>query len=253
MLPQPFPTTRPLRGNLDLSWASLASRIADEAGDIYAYIMTTVVLGEDEFQQIGCGPNFQGGLLTLCTCKHRMRASLSCEEWKDKWVAGFTSLRCNHRHWLFYLACVEAAFASHSELWHSEALTPKARQEKSASKSPLGDLYRPNGELHSAARFDPCQYHRPVRGHVHFADDLDNRWRIDINYRSKPLKLKAKQPAALLVCNPQCSFVWRKPLLYVDGKWRQRNYRSAKELLKDLNVARDEHHDETGRATAGRC
>jgi hypothetical protein len=251
MLHQLFPAAGLLSGNLDWGKARLGRAIADGMGGVYAYVMSTVILEGGEFQQTGCGPNFQGGLLTLCTCKHRMRTSLACEAWKDKWVAGFTSLKCGGRHCLFYLARVAEAFESQSELWLR--LSEEVRQAKSASDSELGDLYEPEGILSSDARFDPSRYRTPVPEHVHHRLGRVGMWKIDIDYRRKKLKTKAKRAPALLVGDPQSSFLWRKPKLYVDGRWRQTNYGNTAEFLQDLKVDGDGRHVETSGATACRC
>ncbi len=234
MLHQSFPTAGPLSQHLDLGKKRIARLIEDEPDIVYAYIMSSVVLDGDELRQTGTGPNFQGSYITLCTCKHRMRTSLSRQEWPGKWVAGFTSVECGGDHWLFYLARVKEAFESQSELWYSDVLPPETLQAKSARYSRLGDLYEPKSELDSVRRFDANQYHMPISRHSHHAHACDNNWRIDINYNGKKLKLKAKRPPSLLVCDPELSFLWRKPLLYVDGSWRHTIYGTLSEFLNDL-------------------
>jgi hypothetical protein len=126
MFYQPFPTTGVLSRHLDLGKAHLAQMIEDESDAVYAYVMSTVVLDGNRLRQSGTGPSFQGGHITLCTCKHRMRTSLPCEDWPNKWIAGFTSLDCGRRHWLFYLAKVKEAYESQSELWHSGSLSEQS-------------------------------------------------------------------------------------------------------------------------------
>lgn len=121
------------------------------------------MLDGDNLIQTGTGPNFQGGYITLCTCKHRMRASLPRKEWEGKWVADLTSVKCGGKHWLFYLAKVKEAYESQSELWYSHSLPEDRRQAKSARCPRLGDLYEPKSELDSMARFDPKQYPLPNR------------------------------------------------------------------------------------------
>lgn len=235
MLHQSFPTTGVLSRHLDLGKASLAESIEDRSAAAYAYIMSSVVLEGDELQQTGTGPNFLGGYITLCTCKHRMRISLAADEWRDKWLAGFTSVKCGGRHWLFYLAKVQDACESQSELWYSDALPPEARRAKSARYSRLGDLYEPKRELDSVTRFDFSHYHPPISHHSHHTHPSDNSWRIDIDYNCKNLKLKAKRPPSLLVGDPQFSFLWRKRLLYASGNWRHTIYASLDEFLRDLS------------------
>jgi len=59
-------------------------------------------------------------------------------------------------------------------------------------------------------------------------------WRFDIDYSRKKVKVKAKQQPSLLVCDPEFSFLWGKPLLYVDGRWRTTIYDTLDEFLQDL-------------------
>jgi hypothetical protein len=216
--------------------------INDKSDAVYAYIMSSVVLDGDKLLQTGSGPNLQGGYITLCTCKHRMRTSLPRNEWLGKWVAGFTSVECGGRHWLFYLAKVEEARESQSELWHSGELPKETRRAKSARYSRLGDLYEPKSELDSVGRFDPDQYHMPITRHSHHKHACDNNWRFDIDYSRKKLKVKPKRHPSLLVGDPEFSFIWRKPLLYVDGRWRQTIYGTLGEFLEDLNESRTARH-----------
>jgi hypothetical protein len=136
------------------------------------------------------------------------------------------------------LAKVKKAYESQSELWHSNALPEDTRQVKSSRYSRLGDLYEPKSELDAVDRFDPDKYHMPVTRHRHHKHACDNNWRFDIDYSRKKLKVKAKRQPSLLVCDPDFSFLWRKPLLYVNGRWRQTIYGRLGEFLQDLNEAR---------------
>src|SRR6266550_5942511 len=64
---------------------------------VYAYIVTTIKTTPDfQLCQTGSGPNFDGGRITLCTCKHKDRATFDPlkdqpDPWKNVWVAGLTS------------------------------------------------------------------------------------------------------------------------------------------------------------------
>lgn len=82
-LVQRFPTDGLLADNLNLSLASLTNRVRKVPGRTYSCIVRTVRLDRPtlRFQQRGSAPNFQGGLLTLCTCKYQMRSSLTASEW----------------------------------------------------------------------------------------------------------------------------------------------------------------------------
>jgi hypothetical protein len=253
MLHQPFPTTGVLSRHVDLSKKRLSQMIETDSDAVYAYVMSTVVLEGDRLQQTGTGPNFQGGHITLCTCKHRMRTSLPSGNWPNKWIAGFTSLDCGRHHWLFYLAKVKEAHESQSELWYSGALSDKSLQAKSARYSELGDLYEPKRDLGSVARYDPNSYFTPISGHRHHVNDTHQIWRTDIDYGRKKVKVQAKRQPSLLICDPDFSFLWHKPVLYVNGKWRQKNYEGLADFLDNLNESRRSHHEEAGRSPARGC
>jgi hypothetical protein len=100
---------------------------------VYHYVVASIHRHNGEFVQTGCGPNFQGGLITLCTCKHRMRTYMDPDDWNGIWIAGFTSLPTgNGANFLIYLMRVAYAFASQRDLWFSTAIPPAAKRAKAA-------------------------------------------------------------------------------------------------------------------------
>jgi hypothetical protein len=129
--PQPFPKAGVFAKNL--TYPQLVKRMDKISWAAYSYVVASVEMDGtgEQFEQYGSAPNFQGGRLTLCTCKHQMRSSLDRREWKGKWIAGFTS-RCRpfERHWLFYLTRVTEAHESQADLWGS--LLTNVRKAKSA-------------------------------------------------------------------------------------------------------------------------
>lgn len=163
---------------------------------VYAYIVTTIKTKSPDFQlqQTGSAPNFDGGRITLCTCKHKDRATFhpssdQHDPWKNVWVAGLTSKSEDPSRSLAYLMCVERSFSSQIELWR--ALPDDCRRAKSASKSELGDLFEPK----VVAAYDPhnpASYHAPIGGHVHSSRKDPNHWYQDVmrwGRRSKPHRL----------------------------------------------------------------
>src|SRR5437016_5075299 len=80
---------------------------------VYAYIVTSITTTTDyQLVQEGNGPNFDGGRITLCTCKHKDRATFHSSKdrhdpWKNVWVAGLTSRSADPSRSLAYLMCVE--------------------------------------------------------------------------------------------------------------------------------------------------
>ena len=116
---QPFPKDGVLASNLNWSLGRLRQRIGEGREAAYSYVVKSIKLkrGSTVFEQSGSAPNFQGGVLTLCTCKHQMRATMDCSGWEGKWIVGFTSRCRNERpHWLFYLAQIANAYESQAEL-----------------------------------------------------------------------------------------------------------------------------------------
>src|SRR6185312_15613746 len=85
---QVFPASGPLSDNMNLTTSSLTQRIGMIGGEVYCYILTSVKYFDSRFVQTGSGPNFQGGLLTLCTCKGLMRTGRDLDAWRGIWIAG---------------------------------------------------------------------------------------------------------------------------------------------------------------------
>jgi hypothetical protein len=212
---QQYPFTGPLKKNLGSPLCALESAIGKSDSRVYSYVLQTVEMDEEttSFQQAGSGPNFQGGVLTLCTCKHQMRATQSSDEWKGVWVAGFTSRTIyDGRHWLFYLARIKSTYESHADLW--QAMPARIRNAKAADRHFLGDMFRPKSpKTAENARFSPSQYVVPVT-HVHRQHPGAKGWRNDINYRHAD---KYGHPA-LLVADPRRTFLWNEPAIYFDGE-----------------------------------
>lgn len=225
--PQLFPTNGLLAENRNLTLRELAEALGITEGKAYSYVVKSVCMDDSgqHFEQYGSAPNFQGGCLTLCTCKHQMRTSLDCPDWRGTWVAGFTSRRIHDdRHWLFYLTKVKRAFESHAELWAS--LSARAREKKSAKENFLGDVFAPRGRVAGDERFDPRHYYMPSR-HSHRRNSCDNGWHNDIDYWCSD---RYGRPS-LLVGDPQLTFLWDEPLIAFDKK-HCRNFKTWDNLAR---------------------
>ena len=203
---QPFPTTGVLAQNVNRRLSDLRSQLGSEDTAVYCYVIGTIKNRGGQFYQIGSGPNFQGGLITLCTCKHFMRAFMGYKEWPGKWVAGFCGIAAaNGQNALVYLMQVGNAFKSHYDLWQFLPIT--TREAKAASRSHFGDVFEPGGPVVDC--FDHRNYEPPVENHGHHAD---NAWHKDINYCHR-------HRASLLVGDPVYSFLWDRPtIIYKDGR-----------------------------------
>ncbi|MEK7693426.1 MAG: hypothetical protein AAB349_04475, partial [Chloroflexota bacterium] len=175
---QPFPEAGILAENMNRDLPTLRQMLRTEDGSLYAYIVDTIQYDGNIFCQTGSGPNFQGDVITLCSCKHQMRSGLSVGEWPGVWIAGFTGVGKvggEPLNYLVYLMKVANAYASHRDLWGK--LPVVARRVKAAHLHPLGDLYQPNAK--GGGRFDPRSYEPPRSDHSHCHD---NGWHTDIDY-----------------------------------------------------------------------
>lgn len=172
---------------------------------VYSYVMSSVRKRDGALQHYGCGPNWQGGRITLCTCKHFMRAFRSVEDWPGFWVAGFSNVRAGcGRNVLIYLMHVNRAFESHYALW--KGLPADVRRAKAANKAGniFGDVYRPVKTQTCKAPFDEASYRSPCASHAH-----EDGWGKDVDYMSY------RRPA-LLVGDVKFSFLWDKPKILLD-------------------------------------
>lgn len=235
---QPFPSKGLLHQNLDLPLPLLASRIGQIRESTYSYVVRTVKLDQEQemaaFAQHGSAPNFQGGILTLCTCKHQMRSRLSADQWQDNvWIAGFTSRTIyDGKHWLFYLAKVKSAHDSQANLWNR--MEAGSRNKKAAHLHYLGDLFKPRTpEPSGDAVFSPSRYLMP-ENHVHQKHPGDNGWKKDINYQHAV----TSRHAPLLVADPRLTFLWKEPMIFFARKKHCRDYHTWSSLQDLLGLLR---------------
>lgn len=189
---QRIPSSNP--GNI-LVDAILPEDFKDETGNVFSYKLTTLILGDNELEQHGCGPNFQGDRITLCTCMryHRTWPSIRA----GTWIAGFSGNYAGNK--LFYLMRVEHVAETFTELWDSSWL-PNCRA-KSARYDVFGDLYEPLSKATATEPHNPELYFPPVKGHKH--DGFE--WQKDIE------EFASCRPHKLLVGEPGKSFIWRHP------------------------------------------
>ena len=225
---QPFPTKGKLSENLNLPIDKLRQEIGSEQAFVYCYIIATIGNDQGSFVQAGSGPNFQGDLITLCTCKRYMRTFKNSTDWPGAWIAGFSGIQAGQiGNALVYLMKVDHAFCSHHELWSSNVLSIKTKRAKSAKLHKLGDLFQPREE-HSGDLFDPQSYYPPCNNHTHIDRD---EWHKDIDY----IGLRSGRRAALLVGDVEKSYLWDKPLIYHSNRLGRGQRKShLQELLVQL-------------------
>ncbi|MEO7297577.1 MAG: hypothetical protein ABI042_03260 [Verrucomicrobiota bacterium] len=205
---QPMPSTGRLKKNTDWSLNKLRDNIDNELQDHppYLYVVKSLVKNKDgTFGQKGCAPNFQGGLITLCTCKHKDRAyppkrGLKLTTWKKMWVAGICSPSAFRPRGLFYLMLVERVYDSHADAWFG-LNNPVS---KSASDNVFGDIYKPLTK--TSKKWKESEYVKTILGHKHNNrnDRLrDIQWAYNNNHNHPKL----------LVGKPSQSYLWSKPMI----------------------------------------
>jgi hypothetical protein len=236
--PQRFPTRGKIADNLNRSLAHLTKRLGKCRDEAYSYVLTSAKWDRNDecFEQRGCGPNIQGGVMTLCTCKHGMRASRLVDEWRGVWIAGFTSRTLYRgRHWLFYLAKIQCAYESHVDLWMN--LGDGAVRAKVAHRNFHGDMYQPKTtNLSGEKRFDPRNYKAPsVRCHDHCPEWNGNLWHADVDYYDSARGGRPAKISPLLVADPRRTFLWSKAKVRFAGDHCRSHLRwTLKDFLRSL-------------------
>ena len=188
---------------------TLSGNIENDEVRVYTVASTRFDENANAIRHEGCGPNLEGGLATLCTCKRSMRHAQSSDYWKGKWILGVTSRAKNKnasgKHYLLYLMKVEQAFDSYKALHlHLKQNNPSALQTKNANKNLFGDIYQPKANCTDA--LDPNQYKSPPDNHSHGGDE----WELDISHELPSTK---RLPTPLLLGDINNTFVWQKPMI----------------------------------------
>ncbi len=244
---QSYENTGPLKLNRDLKQLEKLPQKAN-GNKVYSYVVATVKREGSKLLQKGCAPNFQVGLITLCTCKHKMRTYRHWRKWPGVWIAGFSGAK--HGNALFYLMRVKHAYESHYDLWR--CLSKKAREAKSSHRDRFGDVYEPKEEdLHDddPTRFLPEGYYPPVECHPHCSK---SKWKKDVNYN----KGVSGRGAALLVGDPEMSFLWSTPQVFFNKKKGkllrgEKKFESLEEFLDHLKyIERKDRCDVRGKGWA---
>lgn len=239
-LQAPHARTARIHYNLDVD--ALAARLGAHRtaprDDVFIHVVNAVTSPAGELTPVGAGPNFDGGLISLCACSHGMRATLDPDDWPGRWVAGFTSYsgEFGHQQYLRYLMRVGEAYGSYHDL--VTALVDTGRGDvvdaKDASRHAAGDICRIKpGSMAPSGHWRATSYCRPVIGHTHREDVDDETWHKDIEYVDR-----YGRRAALLVGDPGWCFVWNQPSICKTDPGPLRGHRriSVNALLAHLRA-----------------
>lgn len=226
--------------NTDLDLKALSHRLASTGNldnqRVFGYVVASIHLRNGRLEQEGSGPNFKGGLVTLCTCKQSMRSE---QPLRGSWIVGMTSWtkEFGKQQALVYLMLVKEAYPSQFHLVRE--LQRSGRQSvvdaKNSTIHLLGDLMMPvRRHLAEADRLSVEAYLRPILGHTHRRTVQDTNWHDDIHY----VNGKANRPASMLVGDPNFTFTWTRRLIRHRCPSAVRPYRkwSLSWLLENIEV-----------------
>lgn len=223
---QDYPYKGALKDNMNLFKADISSILKfDRANWILAYTIDTVRLEKGKMIQTGCGPNIEGGIVSLCTCKHRMRSYITdIEEWEGNWIAAFCSKK-GRENALFYLMKIEKAYESNFSFWND--LTKDQKIVKSTNRNIFGDIYEPKYSIVSFQEHNQSFYLPSKEYHRH-------------NFQDRVYDIEKKfwdRYPKLLRGKTRKSFIWNKPLLKSQyrehTKFRQKYFR-IDDFIKQL-------------------
>ena len=212
--------------------ALLPQTLSAEVGKVFSYKLTSVERADGKLVQHGCGPNFQGDRITLCTCMRYHRTWPSID--KGTWIAGFSG---NPDNELFYLMKIGAIADNFAEFWTSGFLPDV--EAKSACKDIFGDAYVPRSLGAPGDPHDPRSYEEPIKNHKHHNQPDDYEWHKDIRYWTKDKNRKHKRTIKprlhkLLIGEPGKSFVWEHPKYRHKGKLPRMKFRSLTSFIGHL-------------------
>lgn len=198
---------------------------------VHYYIITTIKFEDGNFRQTGSGPNLEGDLITLCTCKHKMRAG-NME--KGDWIAGMVSRNKTKikekeaRNCLFYLIRIKELFDHQFDLQnYLQQEYPNSLIKKYATINKLGDIFLMKNS--NEDYYDVKNFVTP-KGHCHYEDGV---WHKDIEQYEYKYK---KSPHKLVVADINHSYVWNIPKIGLKKKYQILN-RGNKDLdMKDFLI-----------------
>ena len=202
------------------------------------YIIDSVKYREKMFKQEGSGPNFEGDAITLCTCKHSMRA-LGYKIFENAWIACITSKQVhggpNRGNYLYALFRIKKFCVTYTEL--SNYLRREFGSDiiniKSVYNNPLGDLFELKKNRKDEYRHE--SYIRPPIGYCHRRFKDSTCWFDDIE-QWKNSRMKKSKPHKLLVGDPKLSFVWERPFIQLKAEYKNiysgARYKQMEDFLK---------------------
>ena len=192
---------------------------------LYVYPHHEIELVEGKLLQTRSGPNWEGGIVTLTTCKHLLRTYSSMG--KRTAVCGVTN-KLNGQNFVLYVGKLDEIFDSNAELsqWLKKT-NPSAWRSKLMTTNRLGDICEIDniptspppwgriGERRLTAlnKYNHKNFVRPTRDHCRYEERDSSgkrKWVKDIEYKTR----SGVRPKVFTL-NPVTVFT--EPILRWDG------------------------------------
>tara|TARA_R110000851_G_scaffold96792_2_gene209958 strand:- start:37667 stop:38371 length:705 start_codon:yes stop_codon:yes gene_type:complete len=202
----------PPSANMNVNYEDLKD-ILQGVDTIYVYPHHGINLVKGEFEQTRSGPNWEGGVVTMTTCKHLLRTYSTIKE-KKVAICGVTN-KLEGENFLMYVGVIDKTFESNYDLGeYLEFNNPDAGRIKSATNNRLGDLFDSERELQGEDRFDSFSFIEPCFDHCR-SEENDSKgnpkWLKDIEYSTR----NGSRPKCLII---EPVTVHTKPVFTWNGK-----------------------------------
>lgn len=151
---------------------------------IYVYPHHEINLVDGKFQQTRSGPNWEGGHVTMTTCKHLLRTYNSIESGKTA-IVGLTN-KLEGDNFVMYVGVIDKTFDSNYDLGlYLKDHHPEAYKIKLAKHNRLGDIFEPFSDTLPEDKYDLFSFDDPIHTHCR-AEENDSKgnpkWWKDIQY-----------------------------------------------------------------------
>lgn len=188
-------------------------KILEGVETIYIYPHHEIKMIDNMFAQTRSGPNWEGGVLTMATCKHLLRTYKTIEAKKTAFC-GVTN-KLDGENYIMYVGVIDKTFGSNFDLnCYLSKHHPEAIKAKLSTDNRLGDIFLPVTQLTGDDKYDSMNFEEPCDDHCRKEENDskgDAKWFKDIEYVTR----NGTRPKCLIF-NP--ATVHTKPVYTWEGK-----------------------------------